>query len=605
MKKRWTIIIEAVIAGLLVLLLTVFNALSPLDYMIRDKLYQIPRGINSNIKIIGIDEKTLDKYGPIQIWSREKYAKLIDKLNENSDTKPMLIGLDILFSGNVDEDGDAALVKMCDESNNVVVVNNLIYDDRMIRTDTGELVKTVKGVAQPYDELTEVTAVGYSNVAQDSDGVVRRIIPTESVPGDEIDNNSKLAGQEYSIFSKLMYDKYCEINNITAQEIPTDRSGRSIINYSGKPGDYECVSMVDVLEGKIDLRAFKDSIVFLGAYAPGMQDNFKVPSGGSEQMYGVEIHANILQSYLENRFAVNGNTVMFAILTALAAFILHIVFRKLNVWQSVLILFAAVGAEVFLCVTLNNRGTTYNIVYMPLIAFISFIYALAIHYAVEKARKQKVINAFRKYVAPQIVEEISKKGDFTIELGGQNKDIAVLFVDIRGFTTMSEALEPEKVVEILNEYLSLTTKSIFDNMGTLDKFVGDATMAVFNSPFDLEDYEFKAVCAAMDIVKGGEELEKVLFEKYGRSVGFGVGVNCGPAVVGNVGCEFRMDFTAIGDTVNTAARLEANAKKGQVLISDEVYRRLKDRIEVKEVGELALKGKSKGFMVYEVVRVDR
>jgi adenylate cyclase len=242
---------------------------------------------------------------------------------------------------------------------------------------------------------------------------------------------------------------------------------------------------------------------------------------------------------------------------------------------------------------------------LPLIALVSYVYAIAINYITEKARKQKVLNAFRKYVAPQIVEEISKKGEFEIELGGRNRDIAVLFVDIRGFTTMSEALEPETVVEILNEYLSLTTKAIFDNSGTLDKFVGDATMAVFNSPFDLEDYVFKAVCAAMDIVKGGEELEKVLFEKYGRSVGFGVGVNCGPAVVGNVGCDFRMDYTAIGDTVNTSARLEANAKKGQVLISDEVYRRLEGRIEVKEVGELALKGKSKGFMVYEVVSVDR
>ena len=125
-------------------------------------------------------------------------------------------------------------------------------------------------------------------------------------------------------------------------------------------------------------------------------------------------------------------------------------------------------------------------------------------------------------------------------------------------------------------------------------------MAVFNSPFDLEDYEYKSVCAALDIVRGGEKLEKVLQEKYGRSVGFGVGVHCGPAVIGNVGCDFRMDFTAIGDTVNTSARLEANAKKGQVLISDTLYERLKDRINVNEVGEIPLKGKSHGFMVYEV-----
>ena len=170
---------------------------------------------------------------------------------------------------------------------------------------------------------------------------------------------------------------------------------------------------------------------------------------------------------------------------------------------------------------------------------------------------------------------------------------------------MSEALEPEQVVAILNEYLNLTTQAIFKNSGTLDKFVGDATMAVFNSPFDLDDYEFKAVCAAKDIVDGGNALEKELLEKYGRSVGFGVGVHCGPAVVGNVGCEFRMDFTAIGDTVNTSARLEANAKKGQVLISDTLYERLKGRIEVNEIGVIPLKGKANGVFVYEVTDIIR
>ena len=128
-------------------------------------------------------------------------------------------------------------------------------------------------------------------------------------------------------------------------------------------------------------------------------------------------------------------------------------------------------------------------------------------------------------------------------------------------------------------------------------------MAVFNSPFDLEDYEYKAVCAAMDIVNGGEALNDKFIERFGRSVGFGVGVNVGPAVVGNIGCEFRMDFTAIGDTVNTAARLEANAKRGQILISDALYERLKDRIEVKDVGEIPLKGKTKGVFVYEVTKI--
>ena len=467
-----------------------------------------------------------------------------------------------------------------------------------MRNEEGEWVSLVKEVEQPYQALADAVSTGFSNVAQDSDGVVRRIIPMEQVK--EQDGSITT----YRMFSSVIYERYCELTGKTPVTIPTDRTGRTMINYSGKPGDYEHVSMADVMEGKIDTRAFKNCVILVGAYRPGMQDNYAVPTGSS-QMYGVEIHANIFQSYLENRFAINGNPVVFGLITGLIAMLLHIAFRKLKVWQSVLLLVAAIGGEIAFCVMLNNNGTTYSMIYLPIIAALSFIYALALHYVVEKARQQKVLSAFRKYVAPQIVEEISKKGDFTIKLGGENRDIAVLFVDIRGFTTMSEALEPETVVEILNEYLSLTTKSIFDNSGTLDKFVGDATMAVFNSPFDLPDYEFKAVCAAMDIVKGGEALEKVLYEKYGRSVGFGVGVNVGPAVVGNVGCEFRMDFTAIGDTVNTAARLEANAKKGQVLISDVLYERVKDRVEVKEIGQIPLKGKSNGVMVYEVTKVDR
>ena len=139
--------------------------------------------------------------------------------------------------------------------------------------------------------------------------------------------------------------------------------------------------------------------------------------------------------------------------------------------------------------------------------------------------------------------------EFTIPKGGENRDIAVLFVDIRGLTT-------------------------------------------------------KAICAAKDIVDGARELEEKLMKEFGRSIGFGVGVNCGPAIVGNIGCEFRMDFTAIGDTVNTAARLEANAKRGQILISDAVYERVKDRIEVEEIGEIPLKGKSKGVFIYSVTKVN-
>lgn len=592
-KSNLLIILETLLVGVLTFILIFSNSLNLLDLMARDKLYQIPRGIDSKIKIIGIDEKTMNELGPIQTWSRSTYADLLNKLTENEDSKPMVVGFDIQFSGNVD-DGDAAFVEAAKQSGNVVIVNHLIYGKKLEPNERGLLVAPVTDVEEPYDELREVCSIGFSNVSQDSDGTVRRIIPVE-----------KFNGTDQKMFSSILYEKYCEYSGVTPNTVPTDKYGRSNINYSGRPGDYEYISMIDMLNGTIDTRAFKDSIVLVGAYAPGMRDSFKAPTSGSQQMYGVEIHANILQSYIQGRFSVNGNRMVYIILVVIIAMLLHFLFRKLKPWQSLILLLVTIGAEVGILMAINNCGHTYSIIYLPVILVLSYIYSLAMNYIYEKARKKKVLNAFKKYVAPEIIDEISKSGDFQIKLGGENRDIAVLFVDIRGFTTMSEVLEPEQVVEILNEYLSLTTKSIFDNSGTLDKFVGDATMAVFNSPFDLPDYEFKAVCAAMDIVNGGKALEKTLMEKYGRTVGFGVGVNVGPAVVGNIGCEFRMDFTAIGDTVNTAARLEANAKKGQVLISDALYERVMDRVEVAEIGEIPLKGKSKGVFVYEVTEVHR
>lgn len=591
MRKNLLSIIETVAVGILVFLLTVTNLFSALDYIASDSLYQVPRGIRSDIKIIGIDARTIEEYGKPQTWSRSMYADLINILNVDENTKPYVIGFDIQFSGTTD-DSDIALAEAAARYDNVVVVNQLIYSKRWETDQNGILYFPVIGVDNPYEALLNAASVGYSNVSQDTDGTVRRILPTET-----------FNGMTYNSFAKVMYEKYCSVTGITPNEIPTDISGRSLINFSGKPEDYEYISMADVLDGKFDPRIFSDSVIIIGAYDPSMQDDFIVPNGGSKRMHGVEIHANIFQSYLQGRFAIKGNPYIEALITAVIAMILHLLFKKLKIWQSVILLAVSIGAELAVLVWINNNGYAFNVIYFPLVIVLSFFYTLGINYLLEVRKKKKVLNAFQKYVAPQIVEEIARKGDFEIKLGGENRDIAVLFVDIRGFTTMSEALEPEQVVEILNEYLSLTTKSIFDNSGTLDKFVGDATMAVFNSPFDLEDYEYKAVCAAMDIVKGGEAIEEKFQKRFGRSVGFGVGVNVGPAVVGNVGCEFRMDFTAIGDTVNTAARLEANAKKGQVLISDVLYERLKDRLEVNEVGEIPLKGKTKGVFVYEVKKV--
>ena len=227
MRKKLLPVIEALIVGILVFLLTLTNLFSELDYIARDKLYQVPRGIRSDIKIIGIDSRTLEEYGPIQTWSRSVYADLINILNVDESTKPYVIGFDILFSGNVDE-GDDALVEAAGNYGNVVVVSHMIYSKKWETDRQGILYYPVEGVVSPYKELLDVTSTGYSNVSQDSDGTVRRIIPSETYEG-----------VTYQTFAKAMYDRYCSSLGITPNEIPTDKTGRTMINYSGKPGDYE------------------------------------------------------------------------------------------------------------------------------------------------------------------------------------------------------------------------------------------------------------------------------------------------------------------------------------------------------------------------------
>lgn len=250
-----------------------------------------------------------------------------------------------------------------------------------------------------------------------------------------------------------------------------------------------------------------------------------------------------------------------------------------------------------------GKGWEVSLLTFPIVLIVIYLTELISSYLEERLRRNRMVSAFKKYVAPQVVDELVKQDKFEITLGGENRDVAVLFVDIRGFTSMSEALSPEQVVDILNEYLTLTTSAIFDHGGTLDKFIGDATMGIFNAPFDLDDYLYKAILTALDIVNGTKELNDRLLDRFGKTVQFGVGVHCGPAVVGNVGCGFRMDYTAIGDTVNTASRLEGSAAGGQVLISTDVYERLKDRIQANKIGNLRLKGKENELTVYEVTGV--
>lgn len=568
------------------------------DMGILDRLNQKESVTNKKIYIIGIDDKTLERYGPVNTWSRDIPARLVELLNQDENTRPAVIGFDVIYSEKGDEAGDSHFADACREAGNVVAALSFSFKEMPERTDKGTVVYNpyhVDYVIAPYDSLRDSVVCGYANTAVDRDGFVRQAMAYLDYEGETV----------YSLSSQI-YKSYQESQGKEAVFPPVySRGNRYYFSYSGKPGGYNMVSLADVLDGTADARLFKDAVVLVGAYAVGMQDSYTPAISHNSQMYGVEIHANIIDALLKGKTQLPVSPLLYGAVGAILCGLFFVVIRKAKIIP------VSVGTGVFILLDIlfakfmYRRGILVPVVLVPVVLVFLYGERIIEGYLAEILRRRKVVNVFKQYVAPQIVEKISKDADFELVLGGENRHIAVLFVDIRGFTTMSESLRPEEVVEILNEYLSLTTKSIFDNEGTLDKFVGDATMAVFNAPFALEDYIFKAVCAAWDMKNGADAISEKFEKRFGKSVAFGIGVNCGEAVVGNIGCEFRMDYTAIGDTVNTAARLESNAKRGQILISQAVYEAVKDRVEVTPIGEIPLKGKSNGVFVYQVDDVRR
>ncbi len=598
MKRNWKKYIAPAVAAVIAFIWQFYGVwnIAPLitvEQFFTDALYRQPVGSSQNIKIIGVDEETLAAYGKFEDWSREKTAELLELLSEDEAFAPAVIGLDILFVNARAEDSaeDERLAAACAKAGNVVVASNLVYRTAIDRQENALYYDKwhVDRVEMPYPALLAVTTSGFTNTILDSDGFIRRTKLSE-----------ECQGEMQRSFAWQTASRY-----LAEQEDTVSLTEETLVQflYSGVPKEYEKISLCDVLDGKVDARIFKDSIVLVGAYAEGMQDAYHTAVAHSSRMYGVEVQANIIEALLKGKLAEDAPRLPLAVVIAvlLTAYVLFAADKKLSVTL-------AVGGSIMtiwliICLIVKGTDTFLPFSVPELGMLLLMIYFVVARYLHERQGRKNVIKVFERYVEPQVVQELSKENSAVAHLGGTRREVAVLFVDIRGFTTISETLEPEQVVEVLNEYLDVTSKAIARHQGMLDKFIGDAAMAVFNAPADLEDYVFKAVCAADDMLKQAEALEEKLKERFGHSVQFGVGINSGPAIVGNIGSEERMDYTAVGDTVNTASRLEGMAGRGEILLGEAVYEAVKDRIEAEPVGELELKGKVKKIQTYRFVRI--
>ncbi len=599
-KKRWerlvsirSMYIGALFFALLAGILSYSGVLDEADMQVSDSIHQYlnRKRTISAIKIIAIDEKSEKYFGKYSDWSRRRMAALVRKLNRREEEAPKAIGIDLDYSSEKDKEGDDSFAETCSKYDNICIGAPIISERKKNDRKKSASLYEIEGedIKMPYDALREQVKIGISNNIIDSDdGYARRTVAGSMVGDTKVDS-----------FAVVLYMMYRDSQGMEYTLPNVDDEQTFSFTYTSQSEDYSVYSFYDVMSGAVDADVFRDGIVLVGDYT-NEDMTFKVPNQRDAQMQEIEVQANILEALLQQRTGRPVPKIFMAIFYAIFIGLFFIATSYSSGSLMVLITLLLNIIQLALCVWINRIGYYVTVLIPMILVVVVVIVNLFLRYLIALQNSWAVESVFKKYVDKSVVEELTKNGIVKAQVGVVRKDIAVMFVDIRGYTSLSESLLPEQIVEILNAYLELVAKAVLKYQGTIDKFIGDAAMAVFNSPLDLEDYEFRAVCAAWELLSNAKDLNQICREKFGREVAFGIGIQCGEAVIGNIGSELRMDYTAIGDTVNTASRLEGVAAPGQILISEEMKERLGDKIASSFAGAFELKGKQNKVPTYSV-----
>jgi len=495
----------------------------------------------SDITLIVIDDKSIQDIGRWP-WSRAVFANAIEKLNEAK-----IIGIDVSFSES--GEGDSSFK---DAINNKII---LVSECKLFKG---------KECAEWLFPVFNATTAAANIYAEDE---IARSVPYQ------IDGMKSL--------SALVSEKYLGKESRLSDKI--------LINYA-KPGSFETISFSDLINNKNI--SVKEKIALIGATAKDLHDEKLTPLS-SKPLPGVEIHANAVQTIITGKFLhyQENLSVILSIFIISAIIALTLYFFRLT--YGIISLIVIPAAYIMAGTIAFDSGIILNLLY-PLISLIlTFAIIIILYYLMEAKEKKWVSHLFGKYVSPNVADELIRQGKSAVNLKGTRKTVTMLFADVRGFTSFSEKTSPERVVSLLNKYHGKMTDIIFKYKGTLDKYVGDEIMATYNVPLDLENHALAAVQTAIEMQKAAI--------KMGKTFKYGIGINTGSVIVGNIGSEKRLDYTVIGDSVNLAARLCSKAEGSHILISDSTYDLVKNKIKTRSIGEISVKGKTKPVRVHEVI----
>jgi adenylate cyclase len=607
--------------------------------------------VDPRIVILDIDEKSLAQEGRWP-WSRDKLSYLVDILFDYYQIK--VLGFDMVFAEPDTSSGLNLLEKLgqnqlaqneqyqtviesikpqlnydlafANSLQNRSVVMGYVFNNEKTTPSDSLLPKHASTLSlQPSLNLFESSSysanlaviqnaaksAGYfNNVTVDSDGSFRRV-PLLMSFQDKVYESLSLAmlrkfyddiplgfqfGEGYVDGARL------EAIRVATSNIPVTSQAVALVPYRGPYGSFEYISVTDVLNGIIEPETLNGKLVLLGTSAAGLLDMRTTPVG--KVFPGVEVHANLLSGMLDNSFKSRPEFVLaieFIALSILSALIILLYPRLSSISSAVmfaLLLSIIVSTNFYLWQHLKLDTFLATPI---LLLFILFSVQLFFGYFLETRKRNKLGRIFGQYIPAELVSDMSKT-EHDYSLKGESKEMTVLFSDVRGFTTISENLSPEDLCVLINEVLTPITHVIHQNHGTIDKYIGDAVMAFWGAPLDNGNHALDAVKAALAFKPVIEQINKEFEPKGWPRIDLGIGLNTGPMNVGNMGSEFRMAYTVMGDSVNLGSRLEGLTKQyGCDIIVSEFTQQQTPEVAYLELDRVRVKGKLEPVTIYEPI----
>ncbi|SCZ56125.1 CHASE2 domain-containing protein [Thiohalomonas denitrificans] len=631
--------------------------LQALDQRVLDTMFhwrgEEPAG--GQVVIVDIDEKSLQALGQWP-WPRDTVATMLANIGAG---RPSAIGLDIVFAEPDRSSPDRVLAEMRRRYPAVFAETELaallsdeeLSNDRILGETLAALPSVLGYVMQtgatettgdvqrtPFPaatvrlnpsgiDLAELTLIparrailnveeislarseGFFNVFPDVDGYVRRVpllMALDGMPYPSLALELARIGlneQELLLHADTTaYSQRRGLLGVSVGEtfIPTDEYGQLNVNYRGPSRTFPYVSAVEVLAGN-DLEIFQDKIVLIGTSAAGLQDLRATPF--AQVVPGVEIHANVIDNLLagdpllHDTYTEIGFTYLTIIGGGLMVTALLAYSGALAGGLGAMLLIAGAVFGNYHLFFLNHLIV--GVVYPVTVMVVLFMVVTLFNYFFEGRQKRFISKAFGQYVPPELVEEMAARPE-EFSLGGETREMTVLFSDVRGFTTISEGLDATELTELMNAMLTPMTQIIHQHRGTIDKYMGDAIMAFWGAPLSDQEHARHALEASLDMVAAIPRIQKQFAARGWPHIRIGVGLNSGPMNVGNMGSEFRMAYTVLGDAVNLGSRLEGLTKQYgvDILVSEATRNQVPGHV-FRELDRVRVKGKDKVVAIFE------